>query len=141
MDINEIFLPIVRRISTRVDSLKEIKRFSRSGIEGWLKVEVVAALKDKVITVNNYGPDLVIDRDLEIELKAATDFNLAYIREGALKYGCHCLFLCDGTDPKKIMKIKELVDINLICYETFSDGQTQWVIGIIEPSDKSRIKR
>jgi hypothetical protein len=129
----DIFHPIAVRIQVKADSLKEIKRFLRTGIEGWFKVEVVAALGKKIKKLKNKGPDLIIENDLKIELKAATDLNLAYIRDGALKYRCPCLFLGDGNDPSRIEAIEKDPQIRFIGHEIFSDGENKWVIGIIEP--------
>ena len=129
----DIFHPVAARIQTKADSLKEIKRFPRTGIEGWLKVEVVAALGKKIIALKNQGPDLIFENDLKIEIKAATDLNLAYIRDGALKYRCPCLFLGDGSDPSRIEAIEKDPQIRFIGHEIFSDGENKWVIGIIEP--------
>jgi hypothetical protein len=129
----DIFHPIAVRIQGKADSLKEIKRFTKTGIEGWLKVEVVAALGKKIMALKNQGPDLILENDLKIELKAATDLNLAYIRDGALKYRCLCLFLGGGNDPSRIEAIEKDPQIRFIGHEIFSDGENKWVIGIIEP--------
>ena len=48
-----IFDPFAVRIRGETDSLKEIKRFPKTGIEGWLKVEVVAALGKKILALKN----------------------------------------------------------------------------------------
>ena len=134
MDLKKIiFHPVAAKIRGKADSLKEIKRFPKTGIEGWLKVEVVAALGKKIIALKNQGPDLILKNGLQIELKAATDLNLAYIRDGALKYRCPCLFLCDGNDPNRIEAIGKDPQIRFIAHEIFSDGENKWVIGIIEP--------
>ena len=128
-----IFHPVAARIRGKANSLKEIKRFSKTGIEGWLKVEAVAALGKKIIALKNRGPDLLLENGLKIELKGATDLNLTYIRDGALKYRCPCLFLGDGNDPSRIDAIKKDSQIRFIEHEIFSDGENKWVIGIIEP--------
>ena len=129
----DIFHPVAARIRGKADSLKEIKRFPKTGIEGWLKVEAVAALGKKITALKNRGPDLTFENDLQIELKAATDLNLAYIRDGALKYRCPCLFLGDGNEPSRIEAIEKDPQIRFIGHEIFSDGENKWVIGIIEP--------
>jgi hypothetical protein len=56
----DIFHPSAVRIQGKADSLKEIKRFPRTGIEGWLKVEIVAALGKKIEELKNQGPDLIL---------------------------------------------------------------------------------
>jgi len=130
----DIFLPVANRIRTRADSLKAIKRFAKCGIEGWLKVEAVAALDAKIKYVKNKGPDLVVGHGIQIELKAATDFNPSGIIDGTLKYNCPCLFLADGSDPAKIAKINQFANVSIIDYQIFSDGEADWVIGIIGPA-------
>ena len=129
-----VFDPVVARIQGKADSLKEIKRFPKTGIEGWLKVEVVAALGKNIIKLKNRGPDLILENDLRIELKAATDLNVAgIIQGGALKYKCPCLFLGDGNDPRKIEAFGKDPRITLIDHVVVSDGENKWVLGIIEP--------
>ena len=39
----DVFQAVVLRITERSDSLRNVKRFTNIGIEGWLKVEIVAA--------------------------------------------------------------------------------------------------
>jgi len=57
----EVFLPVVARVKERAESLGNVKRFPRTGIEGWFKVEIVAVLGKKVRSLRNKGPDLVIE--------------------------------------------------------------------------------
>jgi hypothetical protein len=133
--LNPIFHPVAERIRNKADSLKEVKRFKRSGIEGWFKVEVVAALRKKIKNLNNRGPDLTFEDGLQVELKAATDLNPTGIRDG-IKYGFPCLFLGDGGDPSRIEAIKKDPKIRVIELEIFSDGENKWVIGMIEPIKK-----
>ena len=129
----DVLLPVAKRLKKRADSLKQIKRFPKSGIEGWLKVEVVSVLGNKIIKLQNKGPDLLFTEDTQIEIKAATDFNLTYLRDGALKYNSPCLFLGDGSDKSRINQLAN-GQIELIGYDVFSDGASDWVIGIIIPS-------
>ena len=131
----DIFQPVVSRIRERIDSLQGFKLFF-SGIEAWLKVEVVAALRGKVEALQNKGPDLLLRGGQQIELKAATDLNLSWIRGGALKYGSPCLFLGDGSNPSQIEALKRDSKINLIVHEILSDGKSEWIIGIIVPSSQ-----
>ncbi len=134
MDLKtDILIPVAKRIRERADSLRVVKRFPRSGIEGWLKVEAVAALGDKVKKLQNKGPDLVLQDDLTLELKGATDLNPSWIKGGALKYNAPCLFLGDGRQPERIAALRADGTIELIGYEVFSDGNSEWVVGIISP--------
>jgi hypothetical protein len=61
-----IFHPVAARIRGKADSLKEIKRFPKTVIEGWLKVEAVAALGKKITALKNRGPDLIFENGLQI---------------------------------------------------------------------------
>ena len=81
-ELEEIFFVVSNRIKMKRDSLRPIKKFPTSGIEGWLKVEVVASLERTryaVKKLNNKGPDLLLENNMMIELKAATDFNVPFI--------------------------------------------------------------
>jgi hypothetical protein len=71
----DIFQPVVARVAKRQDSLADIMRFSYSGIEGWFKVEIVAALGDKVHKLQNKRADLKLWDGTEVEIKAATNFS------------------------------------------------------------------
>jgi hypothetical protein len=131
--IKDIFKPVKVRIHNKSESLakSKIKRFPKTGIEGWFKVEVVAALGQNIIKLQNRGPDLILENRVKIELKAATDLNPSYIRDGALKYSCPCLFLGDGDAIFAIEKLRQDRSIKIIDYALFSDGETNWIIGII----------
>lgn len=134
MDIKaDVFLPVAKRLRDRADSLREMRRFPRSGIEAWLKVEVVAALGQKVAALQNKGPDILLSTGEQIELKAATDLNPQYIREGATKYNTPCIFLGDGRDPKRISQIAG-EGVRLVAYDVFSDGANEWVVAMVAPA-------
>ena len=127
----EIFHIVAKRVIAKRESLRELKRFQKMGIEGWLKVEAIAALGDKVHKVRNRGPDLVLEDNIEIELKAATDFNPKYIIEGATKYQTLCLFLGDGSDRNNIEKLRSEEAIKVVSAKIFGDNGNEWIIGII----------
>ena len=131
----DVFNTLVGHIRKRRKSLAEVKRFRNVGIEGWLKVETIAALSEKIKAVQNKGPALILEGNIEIESKAATDFSLAWIK-GGLKYGTTCLFLLDGSDREKIKALKYDKSINVIGCKQFNDGKNQWVIGIAEAMRK-----
>ncbi|HUX97074.1 MAG TPA: hypothetical protein VMV47_15160 [Bacteroidales bacterium] len=141
MDLKcEIFDPVAARIRLRIDSLRNIKRFPRTGIEAWFKVEIVAALGQIVRSLNNKGPDLLLDdgsiQGLQIEIKAANDFNPSWcFLDPVRKYGCPCFFLCDGTDPKKLV-YKMADDMEIVAYEVISDGKNDWLLGLVKPREK-----
>ena len=85
----EIFEPIARRVEKRADSLKEFHRFRRCGCEGWLKIEVIAALGGKVQKIRNkdsQGCDLAVvcgepAVSIELELKGGAGLDLPYLCE------------------------------------------------------------
>lgn len=133
MDLKrDLFLPVATRVRDRADSLREIRRFARSGIEGWFKVEVVPSLGDRVQALQNKGPDLLLSTGDQVELKAATDLNPPYLRDGAVKYGTPCLFLGDARDPARIGQLSDS-GVRLVAYEVFSDGANAWVVGLLAP--------
>jgi len=131
--LEDILNPVIHRILDRRDSLKEVKRFESTGIEGWLKVEIVAALKNKVAELQNRGPGLLLEDSTEIELKAVTDFNPVYFIKGSLKYNCPCIFLGDASNPKQIAELTSNSEIKIVGYKMFTDGVSDWIIGMIRP--------
>ncbi len=133
MDLKrDIFEPVAGRIRQRVDSLHNIKRFPRTGIEGWFKVEIIAALDNRVRRLQNKGPDLLLDDGTEIEIKAATDFHKGFFLDPIRKYGCPCLFLGDGTNPSILTEnLTEKVEI--VAYQLISDGENDWLLGFVKP--------
>ncbi len=132
---NEIFPAILKRIKERKDSLMNMGKFDARGLEGWLKVEIVAALADSkhpVKDIRNKGIDLLLHGGIEIELKGQTNFVPSEIRAG-LKYGVPCLFLVSGRNKNTIKKLKSYRDTEILCYEIFSDGLNDWILGLIKP--------
>jgi hypothetical protein len=142
MDIEiEIFAPIANRIVAHSDSLKTAKKINQGGIEGWLKVEALAALGEKVRHVKNNGPDLELEGGIFVELKGMTNFSLSYIMNG-LKYEqfpeyagkTYCLFLANGDDLSRLALLEDKT--KLICKRIFSDGNvtSSWVLGLVIPA-------
>lgn len=131
---SDVFEPVAKRIIARSDSLLNIKRFQRTGIEGWFKVEIVAALGNMVNSLQNKGPDLLLDDDTQIELKAATDFHKGFFVDPIrkYKYSAHCLFMGDGTDPTTLTSCVE-PDIDIVGFKVFSDGRNNWLLGLVSP--------
>ena len=127
---SDVFEPVAARIAERRDSLVNIKRFPKTGIEGWFKVEIVAALGSIVESLQNVGPDLVLADGTQIEIKAATDFHKGFFVDPIRKYGCPVLFLGDGTDPTKLTGCTE-PDIDIVRHEVFSDGKNKWLLGLV----------
>jgi hypothetical protein len=109
----------------------------KTGIEAWFKVEVVAALGEEVIRLNNRGPDLTLADGKLVELKAATDFKPSYLRDGALKDSVACLFLGDGEQNKYIKRLQSMAAIRVISIE-YLKGQYTWVVGCIVPNCQNR---
>jgi len=54
----KIFNIVAKRIIERKESLRQIGKYKKIGIEAWLKVEVVAVLGNRVKKVHNLGADL-----------------------------------------------------------------------------------
>jgi len=128
----DVFQPVVSRITERSDSLRDVKRFSNVGIEGWFKVEIVAALGGKVTSLNNKGPDLTLEDQTKIEIKAATNFAKSWcVIDPIKKYGFPVLFLADGSDPTKFTEGDDAFEV--IGCEVVSDGANSWLLGLAKP--------
>ena len=131
-----VFDPVLARMKMRAADLRNVKRFKRTGIEAWFKVQVVAALGERVRKLCNEGPDLLLDDGTDagtgLELKAATNFDRAYFLQPLKKYGAPCLFLGDGS-RKKSFPTSDHDDFEVIGCEVFSDGAGQWIVGLLSP--------
>ena len=127
---NDVFVPVLARMRKRVESLRGIKRFQRTGIEGWFKVEIVAALGNRVKAIHNRGPDLEFEDGTKVELKAATNFHSAWLLQPISKYGVPCLFLGDGTG-RTALTAASSDDFEVVGCDVFSDGE--WIIGLVKP--------
>ena len=125
----DLFCRVVSHLKEVIHSLHEIRRFKGGGIEGWFKVEVVAALADQVMKVQNNGPDLQLTDGRLIELKAGCGLDAAYIRKGALKYKVPCLFLGYGGN----LALLNTKEVELVVSKQLSDGHDNWVVGMIRP--------
>jgi hypothetical protein len=143
---NDVFAPVLARVKERVESLGDIKRFRRTGIEGWFKVEVVAALgKKKVRALQNKGPDLVIEdgtpSGMKLELKAATNFDRAWFLGPIRKYGTPCLFLGDGTG-RTGFKAAAKDHFEVVGAEVFLDKSGgKWIMGLVRPRRRTPARR
>ena len=136
--LEDILNPVTSRILDKRDSLKDVKRLVSAGLEGWFKVEIVAALKDKVRELQNRGPCLLLEDHTEIEIKAGIDFNPEYIIAGSLKYNCPCIFLGDADNHKQIAALTSNRRIRIVGYKMFNDGTSDWIIGMIHPQSSKR---
>ena len=134
LDLNQdVFQPVLKRVIDRRESLRSVRRFSNVGIEGWFKVEIVAALGDKVISIKNDGPDLILEDKTEIEIKAATSFAKSWcVVDPLQKYGTPVLFLADGANPENLTSGKN-DDFEIVAHEIFSDGMNDWRLGMVKP--------
>ena len=68
-----------------------------------------------------------------IELKAATDFNPSYLRDGALKDNVPCMFIGSGEDQKNIERLKSNTKVRIVGIEYVSGTHT-WAVGCIVPA-------
>lgn len=133
---NVIFPAVLKRIKERKDSLVNMGKFQARGLEGWFKVEIVAALANTnhpVKNVRNQGIDLLLEDGINIELKGQTNFVPSEIKAG-LKYGTPCLFLANGRNTNTIKKLESYDDVEMLHYEIFSDNKNEWIIGLIKPA-------
>lgn len=134
--LKTILAAVAGRVQKHVDSIDSVFRFERTGIEAWFKVETVAALDEigeQVVSLNNKGPDMTLTGGLQIELKAATDFNPSYLRDGSLKDSAPCLFLGSGENASNIDRLKAMNQIRVIGLE-YARGIHTWAVGCIVPA-------
>lgn len=129
-----VFQPLVLHLRAQANSLQAIRRFRGGGIEGWFKVEVVAALVDRVESIRNKGADLILKDATEIELKAGCGLDAAHIRKGALKYGVPCLFLGYGGN----LDLLDNEQVTLLAHAHLCDGHDNWTVGLIKPRHTDR---
>ena len=142
---NDVFAPVLARMKARAESLGYVKHFPRTGIEGWFKVEVVAALGKKVLALQNKGPDLVIEdgtqSGMKLELKAATNFDRAWFLDAIRKYGTPCLFLGDGTG-RTGFKAAAKDNFEVVGAEVFLDKSGgKWIMGLVKPRRRTLSRR
>lgn len=133
---NIVFPLVFTRIEKRKDSLIHIGTFVARGLEGWLKVEIVAALADSpypVEDIRNKGIDLLLKGGIDLELKGQTNFVLSEIKKG-VKYGTPCLFLANARNKRTIKKLEDDETIEILSFKIFSDSRNEWIIGLIKPS-------
>jgi hypothetical protein len=129
----DVFQPVAARVTERTDSLRSVKHFLNSGIEGWFKVEIVAALGDKVTSIKNVGPDLTLEDGTNIEIKAATNFDKSWcILYPLKKYGTPVLFLADGERPEKFTSGQNDT-FEIVGRQIISDGMNNWLLGMVRP--------
>lgn len=128
----QVFQPVAARMRARGDTLKHVTRFLATGIEGWFKVEVIAALGQQVERLRNKGADLGLCGDCSVELKASTNLTWAWVVAG-LKYRTPCLFL-GNMSATAVEKLKTDPRMALVAHEIFSDGAQDWIIGLVVPS-------
>jgi len=129
----DVFDPVVARVTKRADSLDKIMRFANSGMEGWFKVEIAAALGDKVDRLQNVGADLKLQDGTEIEIKAATNFSKYWcITYPLKKYRQPVLFLAGGAGPEELQKARD-DSFDIVACEGFSAGPHRWLIGMVRP--------
>ena len=135
LDLNQhIFRLVVERVKERRDSLPNMMRFTNSGIEGWFKVEIVAALGDKVEKIQNKGADLKLTDGTEIEIKAAANFSKPWcIVDPVQKHGEPVMFLAGGADTERLQRAKD-DSFEIVDCEGFSVGTHHWLVGIVKPS-------
>ena len=129
----DVFQPVAARVTERTDSLRNVKCFRNCGIEGWLKVEIVAALGDRVARLKNKGPDVELKDKTCIEIKAATNFDMGWcVRTPFAKYGVPVLFLADGAKPDKFICGKDDV-FEIVGSQKIFDGANDWLLGMVKP--------
>ncbi len=135
----DVFLIVADRIRKRKKSLRQVRNYRYSGIEGWFKLEAIAALQDYVKEARNKSPDLVVkvhESQMEITLHASTEFDPFQIKLGSIQHKTLCLFLADGSTKEKIEELLSDKDVDMIRRSTFKDNGNKWVVGMIRPSEE-----
>ncbi len=128
-ELGELFKKISERIENNSDSLQYCKICNNMGLEGWLKVETIRALENKVKKVCGKGADLILDvnnEEIKVELKGMSNFDISYIKKG-FKQAEVVLFLADGN-KKKFLKLGRGINSR---YNFFTDGKNEWVISMM----------
>lgn len=138
---DEVFPIVSNRVKERKNYLIDKQEFPNAqGLEGWFLVQIITALVNTKHAVKEFrfgkGPDLLLESGIEIELKGATDFNINYIKNG-VKYGTPCLFLANGSNKNAIRKLELDENVEMVRYETFSDGRNEWIVGLIRPRNST----
>jgi hypothetical protein len=136
-DEKEILRMVLARVNEKRVSLNE---FSEAvgpqgvGLEGWLKVEAVAALRNLgTMTVHNRGPDIDIQINEKvkksIELKASNLPSLSYAKNWRKKYRkAVCLFIVKGCDVAKEREKANKEGIEILLENIDPD----WVLGLLK---------
>lgn len=145
--IKDFFQPIVDRVKLQKDSLERIAKFSNTGIEGWFKVEIVAALGEKSKKLKNEGPDLELENGDLIEIKAATNFSKSWdITSPLEKYKNDAKFKAviflagykNGDPIEKFDKAKSNINsFEEITKEKIFDGTNNCLIGMVKPGKRN----
>lgn len=131
--IQDVFQPVLARVDERGDSLRKIMRLTNSGIEGWFKVEIVAALGNKVQRIRNAEADLMLEDGTQVEIKAATNFSKYWCVSYPLtRYRQPVLFLAGGASPEKLKRAKD-DSFDIVACEGVSDGENEWLLGMVKP--------
>ncbi len=113
-------------------------KFDARGLEGWFRIEIVAALANSnypVMDVRNRGVDLILEGGIKIELKGQTNFVPSEIKVG-IKYGTPCLFIANGRNKTAIKKLESYRDVEMLHYEILYDNKNEWIVGLIKPASE-----
>ena len=134
-----IFKLVSNHIEQKSDSLIDIKKYEEMGLEGWLKVESLNALRNRfnVKKVGGPGADFLLELDnkeVEIELKGMVNFDPSYIGKG-LSQADYCLFLADG-DEKRFDKLLSYEDVELVDSKFFGEENNKWIVAMIKKRSK-----
>jgi len=130
--LNEIFTAVKTRIAERMDSLNGLKVLNNKiSFEGWLKVEAINALNQRVDRIQNKGSDLKLNDGSKIELKASMDLihKGYFYQEKDIKYVDPVLLIAGG-DIDRLKRFACKYDMTIIGCETLNNSM---VIAIVTP--------
>jgi len=139
--LQDIFDIALNRISQNADSLYAIKNYRHSGVEGWLKVELVQAFYDhelyNVCKIFNTGADLGISSSEDgkikfIELKGMTNFDVERVCRGLNRANADCCLFLVKNKERQFEKLLNKDHIELVNYAYLLQNTDDWLLGMIK---------
>lgn len=121
---NDIFVPVKKRIIERKESLSDLTKIQPSiSFEGWLKIETVKALDDKVEKIKNRGLDLVLSGEHSgIELKASTvNINYGYFIDSNSEIYKAPILIIAGGNEEDLRELAHKHNVSVIGVEAINN--------------------
>jgi hypothetical protein len=130
--LNEIFTAVKTRIAERINSLNGLNALNtKISFEGWLKVEAINALGQRVDRIQNKGSDLKLNDGSKIELKASMDrIHKGYFYHKKGNKYVDPVLLIAGDNIARLKLFAQKYDMAIIEYESLNDSL---LIAIVKP--------